>query len=78
MSRGFAFAALASTSAALEARSPCAASRGGATSTLAKIEPLGKRAVGLQRLERRKDATVHEGVDVHRGCLPERGEMVRS
>ena len=41
MSRGFILAALASTSAALQARSPCAASRGGATSTLAKSSPGG-------------------------------------
>ena len=41
MSRGFILAALASTRAALLARSPCAASRGGDTSTLAKSSPAG-------------------------------------
>ena len=68
MSRGFILAALASTSAALQARSPCAASRGGATSTFAKSSPCGKHALGLQRPQRGKDAAVHQGVDVHRGA----------
>ena len=45
---------------------------------IGEVEPLGKRAIGLQRPQRGKDAGMHERVDVHRGCLPERGEMVRS
>ena len=66
MSRGFIFAALASTSAALQARSPCAASRGGATSTLAKSSPpaarrrpaapAARRGCGRARARRRSSA----------------------
>ena len=31
-----------------------------------EVEPAGKRAIGLQRLQRGEDAAVHERVDVHR------------
>ena len=35
-----------------------------------KVEPLGKRAIGLQRTERGKDTGVRERVDIHRRtCL---------
>jgi hypothetical protein len=68
MSRGSILAAFASTSAALQARSPCAIARRHDLD-VGEFEPLGKRAIGLQRLERGKDAAVHERVDVHRRDL---------
>ena len=30
-----------------------------------EVEPPGKHAIGLQRLQRSKDATVHERMNVH-------------
>ena len=69
MSRGFIFAALASTSAALRGE---IAMRGIARRRhldVGEDRAPGKRALGLQRLQRGKDAAVHERVDVHRGYL---------
>ena len=65
MSRGFILAAFASTMAALQARSPCAASRGGDTSTLERSSPAGSAPSRLQRLQRFDDAALHQRVHVH-------------
>ena len=54
--------------AALQARSPCEASRGGDHLDVGEVEPGRQRALALQSLQRGNDAAVHERVDVHRDC----------
>ena len=63
-SRGFLPACLASTIAALVARSPCAASRGGSTTTRAGRAPAGM-PVGDQRVDGGRTRVEHSREDVH-------------
>ena len=63
--RGLVPARLASTIAALVARSPCAGSRGGSTATAPRSSPGGKRALGLEGVERGVEMRGKAGVERH-------------
>ena len=71
--RGLVPARLASTIAALVARSPCAGSRGGSTATAPRSTPGRQRALGLEGVEHGVEMRGKAGVERH-GHVPERRE----
>ena len=74
--RGLVPARLASTIAALVARSPCAGSRGGSTATAARSTPRRQRAFRLEGVEHGVEMRGKAGVEGHwifRGGQERRG-----
>ena len=63
--RGLVPARLASTIAALVARSPCAGSRGGSTATAPRSTPGAQRALGLEGVESGIEMRGKAGVEGH-------------